>query len=160
MINRRKQIHCDHASVRSIGLPRFLQSLVRRASPIQSKHPHQSEFDEARVGLPELCLVLPIHKDAPMKHSILQTPALLESIACSHFLPKKSHRATCSFQRACHAANRTISYVFSSSVRAFVLKTRGMKQLAPKGTRITIGNQDRPVVKSFTVCISQQPCFT
>src|SRR5262245_59431582 len=160
MTNQGKQIRCGHASSRLIRLSHFPQSSIRRASPILSKHPHQSEFDEVLVGLPELCLILPTHKDAPMKHSTLQTPVLLESIACSHFLSAKSHRAICAFQRACHAANWTISYVFSSSVRAFGLKPRGIKHLAPKGTRITIGNQDGPVVKSFTVCISQQPCFT
>jgi len=132
MINQRKQIHCDHASVRLVELPRFLQSLIRRVSPIQSKRPHQSEFDEVRVGLPGLCLISPIHKYAPKKHSILQTLVLLESIACSHFLPTKSHRALCAFQRVCHAANWTISYVFSSSIRAFGLKPRETKQLAAK----------------------------
>lgn len=160
MINQQKQIHYDHALARLIELPRFLHSLIRRASPIQSKHLHQSEFDEARVGLPELSPISPIHKGAPRKHSILQTLVSLESIACSHFLPTKSHRAICAFQRACHATNRMIASVFLSRVRAFRLKLEGMKQPAPKGTRITVSNQDPPVVKSVTVCISQQPRFT
>ena len=158
MINQLKQIHYDHASVRLVELPRFLHSLTHRASPIQSKHPHQSEFDEARVGLPGLCLISPIHKDAPMKHSILQTLVLLESIACSHSLPRNSRPAICSFQRACHAANRAISCVVLTSVTVFGLEPSGVKQPTPKGSRTTISNQDRPVVKSVTVCISQQPC--
>lgn len=129
MINQRKQIHYDHASVRLVELPRFLHSLSRRASPIQSKHPHQSEFDEARVVLPGLCLVLPIHKDALMKRSILQKLVLLESIACSHFLPTKPHRATASFQRACHAANRTTFYIVFSERQSFLLKAKGPQLL-------------------------------